>query len=78
MVCSSRQSTSTVAVATYFFGTISATAIAVTMVAARAMMKALRRARRASRNWLRSMVFSLSLEQGFFHVDDVVLLDEVA
>ena len=35
MVCSSRASISSVAVATYFFGTISATAIAVTMVAAK-------------------------------------------
>src|SRR5262245_6274738 len=49
------------------------TATAVTTVATRASKKALRRARRASRNWLMSM-FS-PLEEGFSYVDDVVRSD---
>src|SRR5687767_10454558 len=78
MACSSRASTSSVAVATYFLGRISATAIAVTIVAARAITNALRRARRARMNWLRSMVFLSSLKEGFLDEDDVVGLDDVA
>src|SRR6188474_2396047 len=75
MVCSSRASRMMVAVLTYFLGTISATASAVKMVAARAMKKALRRARRARMNWFRSIM--TSLEQCFFNENDVVRLDRV-
>src|ERR1043166_4011724 len=75
MVCSSRESTIRVAWPTYFFGMMSATASAATMVATSASMNALRRARRASRNWLRSISFSL--EEGFSHVDDVVGADRL-
>src|SRR6476646_3272141 len=74
IVCSSRESTIRVAWPTYFFGMMNATESAATMVATSASMNALRRARRASRNWLRSMLV-LSLEEGFSHVDDVVGAD---
>src|SRR5688572_9098111 len=78
IACSSRASSSRVAVETYFFGTISATAMAVTMAAANTITNALRRARSASRNCWKSMCFaSLSLEQRFFDVDHIVGLDRV-
>ena len=50
IACSSRASSISVAVETYFFGTSSATAIAVTMAAANTITNALRRARNASMN----------------------------
>src|SRR3954462_11258585 len=70
MVCSSRASTRMVAWPTYFLGMMRPTASAAMIVATSASMNALRRARSASRNWLRSISFSL--EKGFSHVDDVV------
>src|SRR5215218_6773441 len=80
MACSSRASSMSVAVETYFFGTSSATVIAVTIAAAKTMTNALRRARSASMNWWKSMfVFlPLSLKERFFDVDHVVGLDLVA
>src|SRR5678815_2385386 len=71
IACSSRASTIRTAWPTYFFGMTKATARAATIVATSASMNALRRARSASRNWLKSMSV-LSLEEGFSHVDDVV------
>src|SRR3954468_4900108 len=53
-----------------------ATASAATIVATSASMNALRRARSASRNWLRSM-FVISLEEGFSYVNDVVWADRL-
>src|SRR3954463_14361610 len=76
--CSSRASSSRVAVDTYFFGTISATAMAVTTAAANTITNALRRARSASMNWWKSMCLDPLLEKRFFDVDDVVGLDHVA
>src|SRR5688572_10679169 len=76
--CSSRASTSKVACATYFLGMISATASAATIVAASAITNALRRARRARMNWLKSMVVLSSLKEGFLDEDDIVGLDDVA
>src|SRR3954463_12293709 len=75
MVCSSRASTIRVAWPTYFLGMMKATASAATIVAISASMNALRRARSASKNWLRSISFSL--EEGFSHVDDVVGADRL-
>src|SRR3954454_4932841 len=53
-----------------------ATASAATIVATSASMNALRRARSASRNWLRSM-FVVSLKEGFSDVNDVVWADRL-
>src|SRR5687768_1001870 len=77
MVCSSRASIIRLAVATYFLGTISATAMAVTMVAMRATKNALRRAPRARMYCFRS-ICRISLEQCFSDENDVVRLDGVA